>query len=59
MRIAEKHEIGLPCKIRACYRAAIMPDQRKRAANCRRPNIPLAWHDGINEAAQAGEAERE
>jgi hypothetical protein len=59
MRVPEKNEIGASGEIRTRHHAAILPDHGKRAADFRRTEIRAAWHDGINQAAETGEAKRE
>jgi hypothetical protein len=59
MGIAEKNQIGASGKIGIRHHAAILPDHRKRTADWRRSEIRAAWHDGINQAGKAGEANRE
>jgi hypothetical protein len=59
MRIAEKHQIGASGKSGIRHHAAILPDHRKRTAERGRTEIRAAWHDGINQAGETDEANRE
>jgi len=56
MGIAEKHQIGASGKIGIRHHAAILPDHGKRTADWRRTEVRTAWHDGMNQAGEAGEA---
>jgi hypothetical protein len=52
-------QIGASGKVGIRHHAAVLPDHCKKTADRGRTEIRAAWHDGINQAGEPGETNRE